>query len=148
MRQKPLAPYGKRAFAEKCNLILRFTACSAGSNMHNAKKRGPVVHHCNVSNVTGFAAAIELACLTALGTSRPILVLGSDSGPTATGSGAGSDKASRAALYHLKTLSRVNPCCRREALTSGHIWHPRLRPELEIDGRMDPHQRQEEVTLS
>ena len=52
----------------------------------------------------------------------------------ASGSGAGSDKASRLALYHLKTLSRVNPCCRREALTSADLAPPVSAPSWRLTG--------------
>lgn len=52
----------------------------------------------------------------------------------ASGSGAGSDKASRVALYHLKTLSRVNPCCRREALTSAALAPPVSAPSWRLTG--------------
>lgn len=59
----------KRAFAEQCNFILRITAlyCSPSIIMHDPKVRAQVAHQRDISSLAGFAAAIELACLTAVG---------------------------------------------------------------------------------
>lgn len=43
--------------------------------------RVAAVHQRVVSSLAGFAAAIKLSCLTAVGPARPIPVVGSDSGP-------------------------------------------------------------------
>lgn len=59
----------KQSFAEQCNLILSITAldCSPDIIVHNPKVWAHAVHQRCVSSLAGFAAAIELPCLTAVG---------------------------------------------------------------------------------
>lgn len=59
----------KGVFAEQCNFTLRITAlsCSPSIIVHNPKVWAKVVNQLHVSSLAGFAAAIELACLTAVG---------------------------------------------------------------------------------
>lgn len=59
----------KGVFAELCNFVLRITALyrSPSTIVHNPEVRARDVRQRDVSSLAGFAAAIELACLTAVG---------------------------------------------------------------------------------
>lgn len=59
----------KEVSAKLCNFGSRITAlcCSPSIIVHNPKVRAKDVHQRDVSSLAGFAAAIELACLTAVG---------------------------------------------------------------------------------
>lgn len=65
--ESPIAHKG--VFAEQCNFILRITAlyCRTSIIMHNSKILARAVLQRDVSSLAGFAAAMELACLTAVG---------------------------------------------------------------------------------
>lgn len=59
----------KKSFAEQCNFVLNITAlhCSPDIIVHNPKVWAQAVHQRCVASLAGFAAAIELPCLTAVG---------------------------------------------------------------------------------